>query len=292
MNQIRNTILCRCQKDLFSLDEKGISFIISSTNLFDEEKSERFSKKFISAGAEFPLKKAYGNPTTRKAFDEGYFVTDSKNRLFHLKMIDGDPFVKKVDMKGLDIKYILIKENSKREFYGLVVSKDSSVYMLMYDDYKLVKLPVTGYDYNSMNFNFYANPEYRVVTLEYTDSKIQEKSIKTTVMDLDYEKVDENIFTYSLKGDHIYELVKEYLFPFELSIVDSKNYFAYVDLKKVNLAGVVLSLITALCYLLYIKISRREPKEHMFPFILIGVFGIYGIISLLLFGRLLGNKRI
>ena len=70
--------------DLFRLKD-NIEFIDPETNTVKEEKSNLFMKVFIQKGFKFPAKRVAGNPSTRKAYDEGYFIIDSNDKIFHLK---------------------------------------------------------------------------------------------------------------------------------------------------------------------------------------------------------------
>ena len=72
----------------------------------------------------FPATRIAGNPTNKKPFDEGYFVVDSKNKLYHIKMVKGKPFCKFThNPDSLEISYMKISEMSLREFYGFLYTK-------------------------------------------------------------------------------------------------------------------------------------------------------------------------
>jgi hypothetical protein len=51
----------------------------AETNAVIEEKTIRFNEELIKKGFVFPAKGFWGNPSTRKAYEEGYFCLDSKN---------------------------------------------------------------------------------------------------------------------------------------------------------------------------------------------------------------------
>lgn len=46
-------------KDLFKLDENGITFIISASNSIDKEKTKLYNSIFLEQGAVFPLKETF-----------------------------------------------------------------------------------------------------------------------------------------------------------------------------------------------------------------------------------------
>lgn len=70
--------------DVFRLSDR-IEFIDMTTNTILEKKSEIFTQAMKKKGFRFPARCIGGNPTVKKEYDEGYFLTDSDHRLFHLK---------------------------------------------------------------------------------------------------------------------------------------------------------------------------------------------------------------
>lgn len=81
--------------DVFRLSSE-IAFIKPETNTIDEEKTARFQKLFTEVGFSFPAKLVAGNPSPRKPYDEGYFVIDNNDRLYHLKLEKNKPYLHKI----------------------------------------------------------------------------------------------------------------------------------------------------------------------------------------------------
>ena len=78
-----------------------------------------------------------------KPLDEGYFVLDNKNKLFHFKRYDDELFIKNVSYDSkIKITQIKIAESRKKEFYGLIIDENNNAYVLMYKNYNFVKLPL------------------------------------------------------------------------------------------------------------------------------------------------------
>jgi len=277
-------------KDLFRLGKNGITFVIASENKIDEGKSKLYSKKFEELGAVFPLKDAFGTPTTRKPFDEGYFVTDSKDQLFHMKQIENKPVIKKVETNGIKIKYVLNKEDPRKEYYGLIVDNQSNLYLLMYDDYELLKLPIENFDYKTQTFRMFTNPINRVITIEYKDYEKQEQITKTIVTNLDYEIKKENLYTYSIKQSNIYESAKALIFPYKIYLVSGQESYISYEIRDISKTAFIVNILLALGLLIYVKLTKREIKKHIIPATLVTLGGIYSIIVLILFNKLLELK--
>ena len=103
-------------QDFFRITDR-MEFIISSSNKIDEKKSNLFTEALKENGFQFPGKMIYGNPTTMKPFDEGYFVLDNNHAVFHIKMVKGQPVCKKTEIPtNLGIVRIVVNEYELREW--------------------------------------------------------------------------------------------------------------------------------------------------------------------------------
>jgi len=171
-------------KEFFRIDDK-MEFINCKTNEIDEDFSNLFNNKLFENEFSFPAKGIYGNPTTKKPFDEGYFVIDKSNNLFHIKQINNMPFVRKVEIpKGIKIDYIYLKESNLKEFYVLFITNENKIFIVSYDDYKIIEMPSEGYDRKEMQLVFMGNKFYRELNF------ISNNHIKTIVTDRSYKTID------------------------------------------------------------------------------------------------------
>jgi len=115
--------------EMFRITDR-MEFITAATNQINEELTELFTIELIAQGFRFPAQYIAGNPNTKKPFDEGYFVVDASNEVFQIKMIQGQPFCWKTGIPtDLEIQSIIIGEMSLREFYGMLITKTSDVYL-------------------------------------------------------------------------------------------------------------------------------------------------------------------
>jgi len=163
-----------------------MEFINAGTNKMDEQKSRLFSAALYKKGFVFPAKSISGLPTTRKSCDEGYFIVDSSEKLFHLKMIQGTPFVFKVDLpEDFKVQYISCVDNKDKKFYAYLFGSDNGIYILTQDEYELIKLPVDGFDPDKCDLRIFGD-------LFHYDVAIQaEDHLQVDVLNYaDYSKVD------------------------------------------------------------------------------------------------------
>jgi hypothetical protein len=261
-------------EDMFRITDR-IEFINCETNTVTEDKSELFTKVLSEKDFSFPAKKIFGNPSTRKAFDEGYFIVDNNDKLFHLKRIKGKPYVKKIKLPDIKIKYIKVRELNLREFYGLVVSEDNRLFIISYDNYKFIELPVKGYNSNEMQVKFTGDLLYRLVTLSAKDS------IASFVMNRNYKLVDTYFEKWKGNNETTAGIFFKNFFPFSLSFTDRNN--AYVDFYgKYNYSFIVNIILVVIAFFILWKYFNRKPVTQILDLIIILFTGIFGFIAVLL----------
>jgi len=198
--------------DYFRISNR-MEFVTSSSNEINEKKSKLFTDALTNEGFKFPSKFIYGNPSTKKPFDEGYFVIDSGNNVFHIKMIKGKPFCKKTNIPSdLGIAYMAINEFELREFYGIIVTTNDEVFLISYDHYKLIKLPVAGYDHQEHQLQFRGDLFYRSIVV------YKENGFNAVVTDRNYKVVDSYSETKPTKDEMAAGVIASYLFPFTIVI--------------------------------------------------------------------------
>lgn len=273
-------------KDLFRLSQKGISFIKSEQLKIDINKSKEYNDILLSLGATFPLKRAFGNPSLMKPFDEGYFITDAKDRLFHVKRVQNKAQINSVATNGIKFKYISNIENNRKEYYGIALDVNNNLYLLMYDNYEFVKLPIDDYDYKQDSLEMTTTPINRIITFSRIDPKTKQKVIKHYVTNLDYELVKSNEYRYSVERSKLYEQIRSILFGFELSISDVQTYYANFKINNISKIAFIISIILSLLYIIYMKLRNELSKEHIVQAILIAIGGLYSILALMLFDKL------
>lgn len=254
--------------DFFRMTNTGIEFIDPETNKVKAEKSAEFSKPFQSLGYEGPAKIMAGNPSTRKAYDEGNLILDKNNMLFHLKMVNGKPFVRKSETAiGLDIEVILPTEYADRRFYGLAFSGNGKVYIIEQDTYTFKEVPVPTFNYASDNIRIMGNMFYWNVVIT-SDEGQQTFALKTN----DLTPVDSISFPADIKP---YDQISKMIFPFMLHFESSKHNFVRPAFKCNGFTFIFGNLILVLLYLGIVLLKRKRVNGIVLGTILLT--GIYGV---------------
>ncbi|MDZ7635928.1 MAG: DUF4857 domain-containing protein [Bacteroidales bacterium] len=144
-------------EDYFRI-EKRMEFIVARTNRVNEEKSSLFTEALTAEGFTFPAKIIAGLPTTRKSCDEGYFITDAAGSLFHVKMVEGEPYVVRIETpEEFDIVYIEAVDLRSKEYYCYVFTRNQGIFVVMDEVYDLQRLPVDGFDPSVHTFRLSAD---------------------------------------------------------------------------------------------------------------------------------------
>ncbi|MCF7832397.1 MAG: DUF4857 domain-containing protein [Candidatus Marinimicrobia bacterium] len=260
--------------DIFRISNT-IEFLDPASNSVLEEKSHKFQEAMLAAGFTFPAKLAAANQTNRKPFDEGYFIKDATNKIFHLKMIKDEPVCVNtgIDTK-LKVRQIFISENMRKEFYGWILTEDNDLYLITYDDYKLRQIPTGGnnakYDYvaNEMTIRFYIYPVDKHINISGDGFS------QLIILNNDFKKIAEHVETWTPYDKRPAPIVKSFLFPFELSTYDPMQ---YVKLQMDifwwhGLIGIAVSLLALLLF------SRKRPWFDYVVVLFTGVFGLIGVL--------------
>ena len=257
--------------DLFRLD-KSIEFIDPETNLVNQAKSALFMKEFVKRKFKFPAKLAAGNPSTRKAYDEGYILLDSADKLFHLKMVNAKPYLRAIEMP-LDMKpvHISVLEPSDRSLYAFVFDQNNKMFMLSTDAYKMVEIPCPKFNMNSDKLIIMANLLYWNVNVISKDGK------SSFAVDAKTKTIVDRL---TIKKEKVKASFIRHMFPFTLRFESSHSKYLK---PKITMGHQLVLLFNFIFMALYIGINLyRKRKINWGDSIWIALTGVFGFISCLI----------
>ena len=260
--------------DFFRITDR-MEFVVAEDNSIDERKSQMFTTVLNNREFNFPAKIIAGIPTTRKSCDEGYFVVDSKDMMYHIKMIEGEPYIKKFDVpEGLTFKHISCVDFSDKKYYCYLISEDNSIYILNQDNYKFIRLPFEGLDPDQDELRIYGS------MFNYTMSIRREGYMKVVALDNKYNKVDEYTETWPKRYETKQGKVASFLFPAQLSLSTSKSRFInfYVEWTK-NFNWLILNIMLIFAQFIIIRRTGLNLKRNIIDLLVIGLTGMYGFIG-------------
>lgn len=253
-----------------------IDFIDAATNKVLEEKSQMFSAALFQKGFSFPAKTVSGLATPRKSIDEGYLIIDSKNQLFHMKMIKGFPYVKKIDVpESLEFRYISCVDFKNKDFYAYLFSDKNEIYILTQDDYQLIKWPVDGFEASNCDLKIFGDLFNYTVIIEAEDY------IKAIALNPDYHVVNTYTEIWKLKERQTEGKIFVSLFPAQLSMTSDNSKFIrfYFSLSS-GLNWIFFNLLLLSIHFVWLYRRKAKFKNHLADLGIVAVCGIFGFIAI------------
>jgi len=262
-------------EDFFRINWR-IDFIDATTNTIVEEKSQLFSAALFRKGFSFPAKIIAGIPTPRKSCDEGYLIIDSKDQLFHLKMIKSKPFVHKVDLpEDLKFRHIGCVDNKNKAFYAFLISAKNEIYILEQDNYSLLKWPVEGYNAANCDLKIYGDFFNYTAIIEAKDH------LKAIVLDKHYQFVDSYTEKWPVREESREGRIFASIFPAQLSLTHENSTFLrfyFTPSKGYN--WIFLNLLFLTMHLIWLIKRKSELKNHFADLGIVALTGIFGFIAI------------
>ncbi len=260
-----------------------IEFIDAKSNKVNSEKSALFASAFKAEQLEFPVRIVSGLPTLMKRKDDGWFIVDANNELFHLKMVKGNPYVKKIrTADGVYVKHIICADLESDEYYAVIVSGSDELYTLNKKDYGMSRFPVDDY-----------NPEKDVLTIignQFTKSVLLSgpEGVRVYTVGRDFNKMDEYKETLAAKDDTRSGNLAGILFPFHINL--DSPFSSFIKLTAVPSSTwyfLLLNAILVVCALLIIRRNSKNVSSNVIDLAIIAVTGIFGFLAV----RLIPNKQ-
>ncbi len=261
--------------DVFRITKSGIEFVDMATNSLDPKKSKRFTAALKKAGFRFPARVIAGNGTTRKEYDNGYFLVDDAYRVFHMKQICGWPMV--LDTKisdSLQINQIFVTEFSDKRHFAFLADKDHRFYALDAEDYSLHQIPIGKFDPTNDAMMIIGDMFYWTITLQRDND---ERLVAVNARD--YSLVDTFIPEEEVDPAEIYG---RYLFPTTLAFTSFKDTFVRPRVTPFSFPALILGAFLALVYGL---LHRHDLKGHLWQMVGMLILGIYVFLPLIIMER-------
>jgi len=262
--------------EFFTIKDR-VKIINASLNEENEVFSTIFTDALKDNGFIFPPKKIFGNPTTRKPFDEGYFIVDNKNDLFHVKRVKDMPYCRKIELpEGTKIVYADVVEKSLQEFYGFFITEKNDLLLISYDDYKIINIPIKSYDYQNSNLNIVGDILYRTISV------INDNKVSFFIFNREYERVTEYHDLVTHKSESTQGVLAAYLFPFTLSLSSEKSQFINFYFETTGFGFILFNIALSILFIVFLYLRKATFKDNYAFIALLLLTGIYGIVPIFL----------
>ncbi|MDL2222794.1 DUF4857 domain-containing protein [Bacteroidales bacterium OttesenSCG-928-M11] len=259
--------------DVFRLTD-CIEFIDDDSNEINQEKSLVFQKELNKRGFTFPAQWSSGNPNPRKAYDEGYFSLDADGKLFHIKMVNGRPFVRDTKIgEDIDITYFSMLEVSDKRFYGFLFDTSGFVYILESIDggYQSLKLDIDPLDLDKDQMIIMGNLLYWTISVT-TEEGRRYFALKT-------ENLEQVSSHFIPREKNKWDKTSSYLFPYYLTF--DSSYSDYLS-ARIHVTGVFGFITNIFLAVVTFVVSRRNRYNTLFNTLFVALTGIAGFVALLL----------
>lgn len=268
--------------DYFRMDASEMVFVDSETNSVNHAKSKMFTDELQKKGFEFPAKAFWGNPTVRKPYEEGYFCLDNKGDLFHVKMVNGRPFVKNTEISSqVAVKWFVMREVSDKRFYGYLFGQNGEFGIVESNEdggYRFVKMDVRPVDISKDDITIMGNMLYWTVRI-YDSESMDCYGLKTSTL--------ESLSAYHQEKEvGTWDRVADIVFPVILSPSSPDNGYISCYVLHFSSLAWILSVILALLVFVFMR-KRLVLHKNIIVSAVVALTGITGVIALLL---LPGNR--
>ncbi|HJA98285.1 MAG TPA: DUF4857 domain-containing protein [Candidatus Alistipes avicola] len=251
--------------DVFRITDTGIEFVDMESNTVNRAKSEAFTRRMLDRGFRFPARVVAGNASTRKSYDNGYFLVDADGALFHMKQMLGRPFVRRTEIPAsLGIRHFFVTEFPDQRLFGFLTDRQNRLYALEAEDYSLHEIPVGEFDPTQDGIMIIGDKFYWTVTVQNAES---ERLVAVNARD--YSKADEYRPDTTIEA---WERRAEYLFPFTLSFTSPLDGFVKPRLAGFSWQALGLGALLALAYALLHRRTIRCRIPALCGILLFGLF--------------------
>jgi hypothetical protein len=234
--------------DAFRLG-RTIEFIDIKSNTVNKTKSELYAKELNKRGFTFPAQWAEGDFSTRKAYDEGYFVLDAQGQLFHMKQVSGKPFIRNTGASdSIRVAHFSILPVADRRFYGFVFDALGYMYMLESPSYRLLKLDMPPLDMRRSEALIMGNMFYWTVAVTTPEGKKYYALDNATL-----RRVDEYVIAHEKNA---WDKVSAWIFPVYIAFSDATKY-VQPTLHFTTPAALTFNLLLALAYALAMRKRKK-----------------------------------
>lgn len=268
----------RFPEDVFRMTGRRMEFLNVDTNQVDEDLTTRFSAALSAEGFQHPARLVAGKPTILKPFDEGYFLVDAAGAVFHVKRVKDQPLVVRTPISNQDltVRDIKVIENKRRDYYGFLLTTDNRLFLMSYDNYRLVQLPTAGYAPDRMDYKLILNPLY--ATAIYGDDAL----VRAVAMTPGFEPIDRYQRSEPDRDAQLTETVRRILFPVTLSLGERDSRYLSWQFEHHGWPTLIGNL-TALALLLALtRIPSLGLRAHWSTILLTALSGVFGLAAALL----------
>ncbi|PTX96524.1 DUF4857 domain-containing protein [Opitutus sp. ER46] len=269
-----------------------VEFLDPKTNTVLTDKSARFAAAFATVGFQFPVHFAANNPTNRKPYDEGAYLVDAAQTVFHLRQVRGKPELHRVvDLAApeqrarwtdLRIRHLLVQEIDSREIHSLIVERNGAVTLDVGPAHRLVTLPLQHYVPAAAEVTIRGNLLHRLVVVRSDDW------LEAIVLDRNYALVDRHEERLTPRDATSAGRLARLVFPFSWTLTDASSGYLGFHLHLGSPWAFALNGVLLVGWLAWRFLRRERSPGARRDWLAAGgvaVTGVFGVLAAILVDR-------
>lgn len=211
-------------EDVFRFTSKGIEFIDMASNQVDTDKSQLFNKLLSYKEMNYPVRQIVGNPTNRKAYDNGYLIEDAEGKVFQLMMRKGQPLITRIHKEdSIEVQNLFVTEFNARRQIGFMVDTKHRMYQILKNG-ELVRMEMPCFDPQTESMTIFANPQEWCLRIGRSDGYYYEVLEAYTLRHItDYQQISTQEESWMYR-----------YFPIKIRFVNAYNEKIYPNLEFNN----------------------------------------------------------
>ncbi len=245
-------------------DDGRIEFLDPKNNSILAPKSALYTEAFASAKFVFPVTALGSNPSPRKPYDEGIYLTDSEGQTFLLRQALGTPILVRIAdiaadpaaWRALRPQHIIVNEVETRELRALIIDTDGHPWLATGKDHRLIKLPTTTYSPATASLSLRANLLSRLLIVQSEDK------LEAIAFDKNYDVLDRHEETRPAPGQKPASKIAAILFPVSWWLHDNSSSYYNFHGKYGSLVALALN---AVFFIIYLYILVRRSRKNAQP---------------------------
>jgi hypothetical protein len=257
--------------DVFRMKDK-IEFIDIVTNRVNEEKSALFAAELEKRHYRFPAQWTQGILSAKKPYDEGYFSLDAEGKLFHIKMVNGRPFVRDTRVSdSIRTAHFAMLPMSDKRFYGFLYDTAGGMYILEAPGYRLLKTGVPPIDLKTAEVMIMANMFFWTVSVTTPEGR-RYYALENDNLGL----IDE---TFIASTPDWWTKYSKWIFPVYLTFKSANSDYIKPSPNHTSWTALITNAAVALGFMI---IARRKRKNLWLQSGYILITGIAGLIAVMI----------
>lgn len=263
--------ILRMPSDVFRITDQGLEFVEMSGNCIDREKSTRFTHALQKRGFIFPAQAVAVNASTHKAYDNGCLLIDKEGQAFHMKQIQGRPYIRRIiHADTISFKHAFLTEFPDRRLLGFLVDNQGNLFATESSDLSIHQLPLSTFNPTQDRIVIAGDMFYWTIIRERNDGEHL-----SAIRAADYKLVGTQELEFPQAK---WKQIRKWIFPFRLEFISLADKYLKPRLVDSSWQAIWFNILLAIGY--WLRLNRKDTTTliHIVGIMLLGLFAFIPLI--------------